>query len=240
MTAMPAAILNGRARRVALALAALAGSAALVGCGTGHPKLLSTSALAEAQTFPYYRLYWTGPRFDGYPLAAIDGQRSYIATIGDSVYYGDCVQSKGVFGGGSCLLPLQVTTVVYARHSNKPLGSQRNVVVRGVPATVYDEGRSIEIYTGQVAIDIFSDTFAHAWRASQELRPVNARGSAFTNLPPPVYCPGLSGTISAAVASVMAKLPRHVCQRTAAQQAYTDRINGRRIEPPAYLARVEG
>ncbi len=69
--------------------------------------------------------------------------------VGDSVYYGDCVQRKGIFGGGSCLLPLQVTTVIYRLHSNATLGPQRNTVIRGVPATVYDEGRSIELYSGQ-------------------------------------------------------------------------------------------
>ena len=52
------------------------------------------------------------------------------------------------------------------------------MLVRGVPATVYDEGRSIEIYTGRVAIDIFSDTFAHALQAGDELRPLNAPGSS--------------------------------------------------------------
>ena len=97
---------------------------------------------------------------------AADGQKGYISGVGDSVYYGDCVQRKGIFGGGSCLLPLQVTTVIYGLHSNATLGPQRNMVIRGVPATVYDEGRSIELYSGRVAIDIFSDTFAHAHRAA--------------------------------------------------------------------------
>ena len=112
-----------------------------------------------------------GRRFAGNPLAAVDGLKGYIASVGDSVYYGDCVQSKGIFGGGSCQLPLQVTTVIYHLHSNKALGPQHNIVVRGVPATVYDEGRSIELYIGRVAIDIFSDTFAHALAAAQRLLP---------------------------------------------------------------------
>ena len=136
-----------------------------------------------------------GPQFAGHPLTAADGQKSYIATVGDSVYYGDCVHSKGVFGVGTCQLPLQVTTVIYSLHSNASLGPQRNTVIRGVPATVYDEGRSIELYSGRVAIDIFSDTFAHALRAAGELLPLNAPGSASADLPPPVFCPGLSGPI---------------------------------------------
>jgi hypothetical protein len=216
-----------RAARAARALAAICAAVALGGCGTSHPPAIAASDLAEAQTFPFYRIYWVGPSFDGHPLAAVDGLNGYIPKVGDSVYYGDCVQSKGVFGGGSCLLPVQVTTVVYVLHSNATLGPQRNMLVRGVPATVYDEGRSIEIYTGRVAIDIFSDDYAHALQASQELRPLNAPGSASEDLPEPIYCPGLAGSLSTALTHVMESLPDSVCQRTWAQQAYTKQVTGK-------------
>jgi hypothetical protein len=216
-----------RAARAALALSGICAALAAGGCGTSHPKPILASELAEAQTFPFYRVYWVGPSFDGRPLAAADGLKGYIPAVGDSVYYGDCVQSKGIFGGGNCLLPLQVTTVVYVLHSNAPLGTQSNMLIRGVPATVYDEGRAIEIYTGRLAIDIFSDTYAHALQASDELRPLNAPGSASGDLPPPVFCPGLSGPVGASVARAMADLPGHVCQRTAAQRAYTKAITGK-------------
>ena len=171
-----------RAARAALTLGAASLALAAAGCGTSHPAALDASDLAEAQTFPFYKIYWAGPRFDGRPLAAVDGLNGYIPKVGDSVYYGDCVQSKGIFGGGSCELPLQVTTVVYVLHSNATLGAQSNMLIRGVPATVYDEGRSIEIYTGRVAIDIFSDNFTHALQASEELRTLNAPGSASGDL----------------------------------------------------------
>jgi hypothetical protein len=229
MTGMNAAASRAlrRAARAALALSGICVALAAGGCGTSHPKPILSSELAEAQTFPFYRVYWVGPSFDGRPLAAADGLKGYIPAVGDSVYYGDCVQGKGFVGGGSCLLPLQVTTVVYVLHSNAALGTQSNMLIRGVPATVYDEGRAIEIYTGRLAIDIFSDTFAHALKASDELRPLNAPGSASANLPPPVFCPGLSGPVGASVAQVMADLPGHVCQQTAAQKAYTRAITGK-------------
>jgi len=215
-----------RAATIALALSAVCSALAVSGCGTGHARPIAAGELAEAQTFPYFRIYWVGPSFDGHALAAADGLRGYIDRVGDSVYYGDCVQSKGIFGGGSCLLPLQVTTVVYRLHSNATLGPQRNMVVRGVPATVYDEGRSVEIYTGRVAIDLFSDTFAHALRAAGELLPLNARGSAAGSLPAPVYCPGLSGPVQRPLARVMARLPAHACQQAAAQVAFSRQLNG--------------
>jgi hypothetical protein len=213
-----------RARRgMVLVLLALAAFAS--GCGTVHPPALSGSALAEAQTFPYYRLYWAGPSFAGHLLAATDGLKSYSAGIGDSVYYGDCVSGKGLLGGGgSCLLPLQVTTVIYSLHSNAPLGQQHNVLIRGVPATVYNEERSIELYSGRVAIDVYSDTLAHALLAAGQLQPLNAPAST-GKLPPPVYCPGLSGPVSPQLAAAMNALPGHPCQKARAALAASQRLS---------------
>jgi hypothetical protein len=213
-----------RARRgLALALLALAPFAS--GCGTVHPPALGSAALVEAQTFPYYKLYWAGPMFAGHPLAATDGLKSYSAGIGDSVYYGDCISGKGLLGGGgSCLLPLQVTTVIYSLHSNAPLGPQRNMLIRGVPATVYNEERSIELYSGRVAIDVYSDTLAHALLAAGQLQPLNAPGSA-AKLPPPVYCPGLSGPVSPQLSAVMNTLPGHPCQKARAALAASQRLS---------------
>jgi hypothetical protein len=231
MTAMRIANLIGRPRaaRAAVAIAtaclALAGAGALVGCGTGRPKPIARGTLAEAQTFPYYRLYWVGRSFLGHTLAAADGQKGYISSQGTSVYYGDCVKGKGIFGGGSCVLPLQITTVIYRLHSNATLGSQRNIVVRGVPATVYDEGRSIEVYSGRVAIDLFSNTFAHAYAATRALRPLNAPGSAGGDLPPPIYCPGLDGAQSAQLQAVMQHLPGHACQQALAALAFAASVS---------------
>jgi hypothetical protein len=212
--------------RMSLALATLCAALAAGGCATTGPQPLAAGTLAEAETFPYFRIYWTGPTFAGQPLAAADGQQGYNSSVGDSVYYGDCVHRKGIFGGGNCLLPLQVTTVIYGLHSNATLGPQSNALIRGVPAVVYDEGRSIELYSGRVAIDIFSDTFAHAHKAALELRPINAPGSASRKLPPPVFCPGLSGPVSPELSQVMASLPGHVCQRAAAAEAEAKRLSG--------------
>jgi hypothetical protein len=211
-----------RAARPAVVLAALcAGALAVGGCTTGPPAPLSEQALAEAETFPYYRIYWVGRDFGASPLSAVDGKKSYSAAIGDSVYYGNCVQGKGPLGGGSCQLPLQVTTVIYRLHSNASLGAQRNTVIRGVPAVIYDEGHSIELYSGRLAIDVFSDTFARAMQAANRLRPLNAPGSASAPLPAPVYCPELSGPQPASVRAVMSHLPGRACQSASAAEALT-------------------
>jgi hypothetical protein len=217
-------------RRCRRALAAVALAAAMLatgGCGTTHPPSIERSALTEAQTFPYYKLYWAGPSFIGKPLAAVDGLKGYSMAVGDSVYYGDCVNGKGLLGGGgSCLLPLQVTTVIYRLHSNSALGPQRNALLRGVPATIYDEERSIEVYSGRLAIDVFSDTLAHASLAVGQLRPLNAPGSASGKLPPPVYCPGLSGPVPPELQTTMNSLPGRPCQKAQAALASSARLAG--------------
>lgn len=214
-----------RLRSLAAILATALAVALLSGCGTGQPSPIEPNELAEAQTFPYFRVYWVGRSFLGHPLVAADGQKGYISSVGDSVYYGNCVRGKGIFGGGSCVLPLQVTSVIYRLHSNATLGRQRNIVVRGVPATTYDGGRSIELYSGRVAIDLFSNSFAHAYAAAQLLRPLNAPGAASGNLPAPIFCPGLSGAQSAQVKAVMEHLPGHACQKASEALAYAASVS---------------
>ncbi|HTA36661.1 MAG TPA: hypothetical protein VK761_08105 [Solirubrobacteraceae bacterium] len=213
-----------RPLQLAAACAAILALLVLSGCGTAQPRKVDANELAEAQTFPYFRVYWAGHSFLGNTLSAVDGQKGYLSSIGDSIYYGDCVHNKGLLGGGSCVLPLQVTTVIYRLHSNTTLGKQRNVVVRGVPATVYDEGRSIELYSGRVAIDVFSNSYAHAYAAVEALYPLNAPGTAAGNLPAPIFCPGLSGPQSASVKHVMNALPAHACQRAGAALAFARSI----------------
>lgn len=210
---MPTPSIAGPALRHALAGAvALVLAILLAGCGNAQPRRIGAAELAGAQTFPYYTLYWVGPSFAGHPLTAADGVEAYKPSTGDSVYYGDCVPGNGVLGSKGCLLPLKVTTSIYALHSNVELGSQRNTIVRGVPAAIFEEGRAIELYTGRLVIDLYASTPARASAAAQLLRPLNTSGSSAAALPLPVYCPQLSGHRSAAVFRLMQSLPGRACE----------------------------
>ena len=190
---------------IALALALLAGCA---GCTTGPPGPVSADDLAQIETFPYYKVYWVGRSFLGHPLTAVGGIANYNPINGESAYYGTCASGGGLLGEGACSLPLLVTTLVFVPHSNKSLGPQQNQLIRGVPATLYDHGRSIELYSGHLAIQLTSDTPAHALLAARTLRPLNASGTPGEALPQPTYCPGFVGAVGPRVATVMAQVRR--------------------------------
>jgi hypothetical protein len=183
------------------------------GCGTVQPGPISARELAQVQTFPYFRVYWVGRHFGSHHLTAADGLKNYSSASGESVYYGACTASpSSALSSKGCELPLEVTTMVYPMHSNAPLGSQRNVVLRGVPAVIFNAGSSIQLYSGRLAIEILADSPAEALRAVYELRPVNAPGSASRPLPAPASCPLLFGPQPPYVRATLRRLPGDVCR----------------------------
>src|ERR1700739_4864332 len=153
-------IATPRGRHALLGVLAIALALLLAGCGDAQPSRISAAELAGAQKVPYYNVHRVGPSFQGKPLTAADGVDAYKPSTGDSVYYGDCVSGNGILGSKGCLMPLKVSTVVYSLHSNVDLATQRNAIVRGVPASIFDEGRAIELFTGRLTIEIESNTAA--------------------------------------------------------------------------------
>lgn len=187
---------------------------ALGGCATGPPPAISAGELANAELFPYFKLYWAGRRFAGAPVTAVNGRAGYSPRTGESVYYGNCAPKTSLLGEGTCRLPLEVTTFIYAPHSNSSLGTQRNVILRSVPAVIFDQDRSIDLYSGHLEIQLRARTAAGALHAVALLQPLNAPGSPAEALPPPTYCPSLEGSIPAALARLLANLPDRACERS--------------------------
>jgi hypothetical protein len=200
------------ALRIPLAILLAPAMVMIAGCGSSQPKPVSTAELASAKSFPYYTLYWVGRSFDHQPLTGVDGIEGYKPAAGDSVYYGDCVSGNGILGSNGCLLPLKVTTSVYALHRNVDLGAAENTIIRGVPAAIFDKGRSIEIYTSRLTIDLYASSRRRALQAASMLRPLNASGSSAGPLPPPVYCPELTGRRSPTLFALMQSLKGEPCE----------------------------
>jgi hypothetical protein len=184
--------MSSRTRLAAAALIA-AGATALVGCGT-HPPQLSGHEINVARRFTVYDIYWVGRRFQGIPLVAADFRREYNPQLGLAVYYGDCARKVSLFGAGGCHLPLQITSVCYVQHHNDGLGPRRSARIRGVPAVIFNGGKSIELYTGNILVDVYADRPSRALAAAKRLFPLNGppqQRHLTAQLPAPRYTPGL-------------------------------------------------
>jgi len=187
---------------------------AAVGCATGPPPPVPPAELAAAETFPLYKLYWAGRTFAGVPVTAVGSLSSYNPRAGETVYYGNCRQSSSPLGAGTCKLPLEITTAIYIPHANAPLGTQANLVARGVPAVRYRHGTAYALYTAHEEVRIIARTPALAAAAVAALRPLNAPGSPNEPLPPPAFCPSLAGRLPNGVTTLLAHLPGQPCQHS--------------------------
>jgi hypothetical protein len=162
-------------RLASCAVVALAASL-LCGCATHPAGPITTRDLDVARSFRLFTVYWVGRSFDGVPLTAADTQRDYDATAGERVYYGNCDKQSSPVSTVGCRLPLEIATVEYHMidsRRNEGLGTRTDTSIRGVPAVIFNAGRSIQLYTDELAIDIYADTPARALAAAQAAVPMN-------------------------------------------------------------------
>jgi hypothetical protein len=167
-------------RRLASSAVLILAVPLLSGCTTHPAKPISTKDLAVAQRFRLFTVYWVGRSFDGVALTAADTQRDYDAVVGERVYYGNCDKQKSITSTAGCLLPLEIATVDYHKidsRRNEGLGTRVNTSIRGVPAVIFNAGKSIQLYTDRLAIDIYADTAARALGAARAVVPMNRRGN---------------------------------------------------------------
>lgn len=175
-------------RSAILALLTAGLALGLSACRREGPPPLAPAKLAATRHFRAIPVYWVGMRFDGVPLTAADRPADYDPALGMRVYYGDCIRHRTPLGRSGCTLPLEITTVRLQVHSNQPLGVHRATHLRGVPAVIFDGGRSIELYSARVAIDVFANTPRRAMRAALALRGLNTHPSHRAGpLPAPDY-----------------------------------------------------
>lgn len=168
----------------------------LAGCATHMAPPISAADLNQARQFGEYTVYWAGPTVDGEPLTAADNLFDFVSsTIGFAMYYGNC-EGRGTFHTAGCTLPLKITTVLYAAHSDDSFGPLRWVTLprlNNVPAVIYHGGDDMEIYTDHQAIDIVADSPERALAAANALRPFNRTPTAsFPAFPRPFFTPGVA------------------------------------------------
>jgi len=168
---------------------ALAAAAILAACTTHPAPPISAQALRSARSFKEYTVYWAGPSVDGTPLTAANSPLYFYAPVGFAMYYGDC-EGRGTFHAGGCTFPLRITTSIYSAAQDPSSRPLRRLLVHGVPAVAYNQGRNIEVYTDRMGVNIVADTPARAIDAARALRLFNRRASAgFPAFPEPVFQP---------------------------------------------------
>ena len=166
------------------ALAASAALLALAGLGLGAcANTLQNQPVAPSFLEPLvlqgeYPVYWLGGAFRGLPIISVarDPGGAY------SIKYGNCTQG----GENVCVTPLEVVTS--PDNSFRPGGStpQRRISVRGVASTAEQGGRTIEVSTGGVVVDVYADSAALARAAAETMVSINAVELPGAPLPRPL------------------------------------------------------
>ena len=165
----------GGVSRRALAVVLVLCSLALGACGnTLQDQPIPHNTLESLLVAPY-PVYWLGGSFRG--LAITEAARDPSGAF--SIQYGDCLQG----GQNTCVTALRVTTS--PDNSFLPGGSapQRTARIRGVEAVVARAGRTIEIATAGVVVDIYAVNARLAGEAAATIVPINAIGAPGESLP---------------------------------------------------------
>ena len=162
---------------------ALVGS---VSAGGGQPS-------AALQSFP---LYNAGERVDGLPLVAAlrrEDTADYVSFV-----YGDCVAGDDA----GCAPPAEIQIwPACGRNLGlydgvQPAGAPaEQIMVRGVPALLFDDGTRLEFETGRSTAVVFADTRARTLRIAAALRAVDGTVSPGRPLPQPTRGEGRGGAV---------------------------------------------
>ncbi len=182
-------------RRLASGAMLMLATTLVCACTTHPARPIATGDLEQARSFRLFTVYWVGRSFDGVPLTAADTQRDYAAAAGERVYYGNCDKQASLLSTAGCQLPLEIATVEFRMinsRQNEGLGTRTNTTIRNVPAVVFNRGRSIQLYTAALAIEIYADSARRAMAAAESVVPMNrVHDLDPTVLNPPQFAKGV-------------------------------------------------
>jgi hypothetical protein len=161
-------------RLAALSLAALC-AAVFGGCGDTLQDQPIPHNLLESLIVAPPAVYWLGGSFHG--LAVTDAVHDPSGAF--TVQYGDCLEG----GQATCVPPLRVVTS--PDNSFLPAGSATPPLapLRGIQAVIARGGRTIEIPTGGVVVDIYAKDPGLAQAAARTIVPINRIGAPEAPLP---------------------------------------------------------
>jgi hypothetical protein len=161
------------ARRLA-ALAALCSVTVAACANTVQDQPIAHNVLEDLILAPF-PVYWLGASFQGMMIteAVQDPSGAF------SIKYGDCLEG----GQGACVPPLHVVTSPDNSFVPGGLTLHRSARIRGAAAMLAQGGRTIEIPTGAVVVDIYAKDPRIAARAAQMIVPINDIGAPLAQLP---------------------------------------------------------
>jgi hypothetical protein len=161
-------------RLIAAALAATCALSLGACANTLQDRPIPHNAL-EGLIMAPFPVYWLGRSFQGMAVTETSHDRGGAYTV----LYGDCDEG----GEGSCVHPLKVVTS--PDNSFLPGGStaRRVTRIRGVPAVLARQGRTVVIATAGVVLDIYATSAATAREAAETTVPINFIGAPEASLP---------------------------------------------------------
>jgi hypothetical protein len=157
---------------ILICLAALALSA----CGdTLQDQPIARGALEPLVLNNHYPVYWLGGAFHDMAIteAVHDPGGAY------TLHYGDCTEG----GQYTCVTPLTIVTSPDNGFIPGGTSARRTVALRGLHATLAQQGATIAIPTGPVIVSIYANSAALARAAALTMVPINLAGIPGEPLP---------------------------------------------------------
>ena len=166
-----AALIGALVLAVALGRASTAAEPA---AGSTDFRVRGNYSLEEARGMSGFSVYYAGESVAGLPLSAVERRSDEARYV--SFLYGECRATDHL----GCALPLEIQTWPSCARSlelydeDDPLAPRPEATrVRGAPAGILDEGRQLELQTGDSTVVIFGETRVLVNRAAAALRGVN-------------------------------------------------------------------
>jgi hypothetical protein len=158
----------------------------LSACGNAAPPQPVSHSSLEAMVVNPFPVYWLGGSFHRLTIS-----EAFHDTSGAySLQYGGCLEG----GQGTCVAPLRIVTS--ADNSFQPGGEtgSHSTVIRGVPARVAQQGRTIVLATAGVVVDIYARDSSLARAAAMMAVPINQSAAPGSPLPAPTGDTGYGTT----------------------------------------------
>ena len=162
-------------RRLATCSLAALCAVSVCACGNTLQDRPIPHNLLEDMIVAPFPVYWLGGSFQGLAVSEV----THDPSDAFSVQYGNCT----VGGEGTCVAALRV--VSSPDNSFLPGGATptRSTRIRGVTAVLAQAGRTIEIATAGVVVDIYATSARAAQAAAATIVPINAAGAPQAPLP---------------------------------------------------------